>query len=446
MRSGSLYVLENAVALKRDSLGMFLAVMATIEFPDLWHERLGHVNKQYLRWMALNGTVVGLPTNPRLSSGVCEPCGIHKATRVPLPKKSSRRADEVLFRLFVDLMGAFRATRSGYKYVLTIVDDYSRYVTLFLLKFKEDAEENLRAYITENENFHGKTVKILRSDTGGEFMSTEFKVYLREKGIKRERTTAGTSEQNGVVERAQRTLQGATRTMLGGAKLSYGFWGEAVNTAAYLKNRTITKALPLSKTPYEVFYGTKPDVSHLRVFGCTAYACVDRQHKLANTAVKTRMMGYASEQKAYRLWDPVGRKVIISRDVRFDEADRHGLATDQVDDSDSKDKDPSFLSPIALELDAASDADCINAGDPEPVSADEDDLVAVNPGQSQPNLNLPEGVPVPATVLSSPLPLPDPELFDEDLGSSSSDDDTTTVPRRSERLRTSWTLPPEMGQ
>ncbi len=497
-RVGSLYLLYNAVSLHTSNRDRSVdqMILAALDRPDLWHERLGHINKQYIKMMASNGSVKGLPHKPKLVDGVCEVCGVHKHTKVPLPKIATNRATAVFQRLCLDLMGPFKRTMGGCKYVLTIVDDYSRYTVTYLLKAKSDAEQHIRQFITDTENRLSTKVKTIRSDSGGEFMSNEFKSFLNAKGITRERTVPGNSEQNGVVERAQRTLQNAARSMLGMAKMPYGFWGEAMLTATYLKNRTITKALRADLTPYEVFYGIKPCVSHLRVFGSTAYAQQERSNKLANTAIKTRMLGYSPDQKAYRLWDPVGHKIIHSRSVRFQESQLHTEPDGSETLSDLKividDNDPSIFDhsndsvlgqaqrqPQSVQSpQKETESDCAAAEDENDINKDNIivsrsensnsttargaviEKTAIN--QTPTKLDFERQLPV-AGFRKSPGELDDiegipvkmvtwdPQLNDTDATSDQEtieDEDTDVTPplRQSERLRSTWSMPERMQQ
>ena len=114
----------------------------------------------------------------------------------------------------------------------------------------------------------GQSVKILRTDNGGEFTSDEFEKYLKKEGIKHQLTIPKCPEQNGIAERLNRTLVEMMRSMLADSELLKSFWAEALATAVYLQNRSPTKPVE-GKTPYEVIYGEKPKVENLRVFGCT---------------------------------------------------------------------------------------------------------------------------------------------------------------------------------
>lgn len=164
---------------------------------------------------------------------------------------------------------------------------------------------------------------ILRSDNGGEYLSGEFEDYLKSKGVHHERTVLYSPEQNRVAERMNRTLVESARTVIAHASLPDCYWAEAVAAAAYVCNRTLTRAFKESIIPYEKWYGRKPDVSHLRVFGCIAYANVPDalRQKLDKKAERFRFVGYSKVSKGYRLFNEKSKKVVVRRDVRFDETD-----------------------------------------------------------------------------------------------------------------------------
>ena len=148
----------------------------------------------------------------------------------------------------------------------------------------------------------GKHVKILRSDNGREYVSGDFQRFCNECTIKRQFTIACTPEQNGASERMNRTIIEAARSMLFHSKISHRFWVEAVNTAVYLRHCSPTVALK-DKALFELWYGKKPSVSHLRVFGCNAYVHIKEAGKLGARAKRYRFVGYSSEKKGYRIYD-----------------------------------------------------------------------------------------------------------------------------------------------
>jgi hypothetical protein len=188
------------------------------------------------------------------------------------------------------------------------------------MKTKDEVLEKFKEYETMITNMTEKKIKILRSDNGGEYTSKEFSNYLKEKGIQHQFSVPRTPQQNGVSERMNRTIQETARSMMYNAGLDKKFWAEAVCTAVMIRNRSPTVAVD-NMTPYECFYEKKPDVSHFRVFGCKAYMHVPKENrrKWDSKTKKCIFVGYSITSKGYRLYEPISRKICISRDVLFDE-------------------------------------------------------------------------------------------------------------------------------
>ena len=147
-------------------------------------------------------------------------------------------------------------------------------------------------------------VKSLRSDNGGEYSSTAFQTFCAEKGISRQLTNPYTPEQNGVSERLNRTIMEAVRSMLIHSNLPLSFWAEAVQCAVYAHNRSPTSALH-DATPFECWFGVKPDISNMRVFGCVCYYHVPdpQRQKLDPKARKAVFVGYPDGMKGYKVMD-----------------------------------------------------------------------------------------------------------------------------------------------
>ena len=130
----------------------------------------------------------------------------------------------------------------------------------------------------EVENFTGLKINTLRIDRGGEYFSNKFVKYCKDSGIRHERTVRYTPQQNGVCERKNRTIMEMARCLLKRKKLSSKFWAEAVSCAVYLINRSPTRNLK-NCTPHEAWYGKKPNVHHLKVFGSVGYAHIPGNKK-----------------------------------------------------------------------------------------------------------------------------------------------------------------------
>ena len=233
-----------------------------------------------------------------------------------------------------DLWGPARTmTHGGGQYFLTIIDDYSRRVWIYILKNKSDTFEKFKEWYVLIENRMETKLKTLRTDNGLEFLSEQFNKFCRKHGIQRHKTVARTPQQNGLAERMNRTILERVRCMLLGANLPKSFWGEAATAAAYLINRCPSSAIDF-KTPMELWSGKPADYSNLRVFGALAYAHV-KQDKLEAWAIRCAFIGYPDGVKGYKLWrmEPGEPKCIISRDVTFDES---RMAAGNANQSDSK--------------------------------------------------------------------------------------------------------------
>lgn len=155
----------------------------------------------------------------------------------------------------------------------------------------------------------GAVIKTLRTDRGGEFTSQEFQSFCEASGIQRHLTAPYSPQQNGVVERRNITLLEMTRSILKDMKIPNYLWGEAVRHATYLINRVAIRVL-VSQTPYEVFRNKKPNVEHLRVFGCIGYAKVQTPHlkKLDDRSRTLVHLGPNQEQKLIDFLIPQAEK------------------------------------------------------------------------------------------------------------------------------------------
>jgi hypothetical protein len=166
----------------------------------------------------------------------------------------------------------------------------------------------------------GAYLKCLRTDRGGEFNSNEFEEFCKENGITRQLTTAYTPQQNEVAETKNRTAMNLVRCILTDKQVPKVFWLEAVRWCVHVLNRSPTLVVQHS-TPEEAWSGMKPTVEYFRVFGCLAHVHVpdQRRIKLDDKSILCVLLGVSDESKAYRLFDPVSKKIIVSRDVVFEE-------------------------------------------------------------------------------------------------------------------------------
>ena len=188
------------------------------------------------------------------------------------------------------------------------------------MKTKSEVFKRFQEFRALVETQTGRKIKSLRSDNGGEYTLGEFVDYCAEAGIRREFTVPYNPQQNGVAERKNRSIIGAAKAMLHDQGLPLFLWAEACNTAVYLQNRSLHRALG-HMTPEEAFSRKKPDIGHLHIFGCITYSYIpkEKRTKLEPTAEKGIFVGYSETSKAFRIYIPAQRRVVVRRDVKFEE-------------------------------------------------------------------------------------------------------------------------------
>ena len=318
---------------------------------DLWHQRLGHLSESLIKEMVSNEPVTGVKIPKRAELSFCEGCVEGKMHRKPFKPVGEIRSKRKLQCVHSDVCGPMPTESiGGKKYFVTFIDDYSRCCSVYFIRHKSEVLDKFKEFEAATTTDSGEEVCVLRSDNGGEYVLLEFETYLKSRGIRHELTVPHSPQQNGVAERMNRTLMESARSMLAHAGLPDSYWAEAVATAAYLRNRTPTTSFEEKKTPYERWYGKKPNLSHLKVFGCIAYAHIpdSKRSKLDKKAEKLRFVGYSIQSKGYRLIDERTSKVFIRRDVIFNESDFGHQATGVVHKS-SLDVDVNPLSEVRPE-------------------------------------------------------------------------------------------------
>lgn len=282
----------------------------------VWHRRLGHLNRRSMKLLR-QGMVSGISYDDSRFEP-CVACIQGKQNRLPFPKKSYNRATELLELVHTDLCGPMPCpSLSGSKYFLLFIDDYSRKTFVYFLKNKSEVFEKFKSFKVLVENQTGKRIKVLRSDNGREYINSNLQMFLKNNGIRHQTTVPHSPQQNGVAERANRTIMEAARCMLQDASLAQKFWAEAVNTAVYIRNRCPTKAV-MGCTPEEKWSNRKVSIKHFRIFGCVAYALNPNRKKLDSKCKRYIFVGYCEETKGYRLIDPeFPTNCIKARNVTF---------------------------------------------------------------------------------------------------------------------------------
>ncbi|KAK1645997.1 hypothetical protein QYE76_063802 [Lolium multiflorum] len=252
----------------------------------------GHAKKKVKRMKKLHSDGL-LESLDFESLDRCEACLMGKMTKTPF-SGTMERATDLLEIIHTDVCGPMSvASRGGYRYVLTFTDDLSRYGYIYFMKHKSETFEKFKEFQSEVENQRNKKIKFLRSDRGGEYLSYEFGMHLKKCGILSQLTPPGTPQRNGVSERRNRTLLDMVRSMMSLTDLPLSFWGYALETAAFTLNRAPSKSV--ETTPYELWFGKKPKLSFLKVWGCDAYVKKLQPDKLEPKAEKCVFIGYPKE-------------------------------------------------------------------------------------------------------------------------------------------------------
>lgn len=292
-----------------------------------WHERLAHQNDSYVKaWLKKNA--IDFVDKPY----TCEKCIFGKMHRSSayLRKEVSQECGELVH---MDICGPLQETSlGGAKYFLLIKDDYSHYKYVYFLKEKSEVYKNVKAFIEIARNQFNVKVKAIRSDNGTEFVNHNMRKMLKDFGIRHERTAPYSPEQNGSVERDNRTVMEAARTMLQCENVSNKLWAEAVNTTVYVINRTGTSTIQ-GKTPYELWWNKKVDTVNFYSFGTEVYAHIpkEKRSKLDRKAQKYIFVGYTESTKNFRVWNSQNNKVQIVRDVIFVDNKETNTVTSEED-------------------------------------------------------------------------------------------------------------------
>jgi len=267
--------------------------------------------------------IVGVPdrVTGATSSDFCEDCINGKLTWAPHSKPATR-ASHPLFRVFSDVHGPVPVRGwQGHYYWVTFIDDHSRFLAVYFIARKSDVYDAFQKYKAWAENITGRRISILRDDKGGEYMAGEFDNFLAEAGIRREHSIRDTPQQLRVAECMNRSLSEGITTLLSQSGLTRTWWEEAATHWLHGKIRLPSSATaPL--TPFELFYGRKPDLSSMRPFGCLAYVHLqkDQRPALLPHASQCILIGYPTDYKGWRFWDPQAHKEIISDSAVFRES------------------------------------------------------------------------------------------------------------------------------
>ncbi|RVE41307.1 hypothetical protein evm_014045 [Chilo suppressalis] len=293
---------------------------------EKWHRILGHTNFKNLQQMCAYESLQGLPNKIENSYIQCEICLTSKMCNLPFANNRHQTRD-ILQLIHTDVHGPLNPTGyGGERYFVSFIDDFSKIAMVYCINKKSEVFDCFFKYIRFVQNKTEKNIKEIRCDNGKEYINKDFFKLCKQEGIYLNPAPPYTHELNGVAERYNRTIMDRARCLLQEAKLDKRYWPECVKAASYIGNRLLTNTY-IKKTPYELFFGIKPDVSHFKIYGSSAFVRIPeecRTSKLNAKAIKGVLVGYTD--MGYRVL--VENKIIISRHVRFIDNDAQSIKLD----------------------------------------------------------------------------------------------------------------------
>ncbi|KAK3263746.1 hypothetical protein CYMTET_27477 [Cymbomonas tetramitiformis] len=300
----------------------------------LAHIRLGHIGDVTMQEMLDEEVPMGITIAQYAKSLVwrcperCISCRLTKAIRPSMKSTGRESAAEIGLLVWSDTCGPFRPSAGGYRWFVLFVDDCTAWICVYFMKRKSDYLAALEKFLAEvrqhrsrmrlEEKYH----MVLHTDGDSTMIAGQTQQYCKDQGIEQRHGLPYLHENQARVERSHRTVQAMARALLLTSGFDVDMWPLAVRHSVYILNRTFQKPLH-KKSPYYKLYGQHRDLSHLRVFGCLAYAFVDpdsREHKLSDRARQLRYVGHSEVSSAYLLYDPESGKIVKSGMVKFHEA------------------------------------------------------------------------------------------------------------------------------
>ncbi|KAJ9523614.1 hypothetical protein QJQ45_007311 [Haematococcus lacustris] len=295
--------------------------------PKVWHERLGHASYSVLERMQREHMVSGVDTTASQfraagsDPAVCEGCVLgkqHRHVHFPLPSPNAPAVTAALELIHMDVCGPFSmAAKDGSRYLATFLDEFTKFSVVMPLRSKDQVPDCIITVIQQLETQSGSKCKAIRTDNGSEYVNKTVQAFCNSKGILHQHSAPYSPEQNGAAERLNRTIVEKLRSMLHAAHLPLEFWAYAAKAANHV--RCVLPVTGQSQTPWQAFFGVKPDVSGLRIFGSKVWVHIPRHQrsKLQPKAAAGVFIGYQPGSKAYKVF--LDGREQMSKDVTFDE-------------------------------------------------------------------------------------------------------------------------------
>jgi hypothetical protein len=289
--------------------------------PDLWHRRFGHLGFEATRAVLTKNYATGLNHIGSFQRSHCISCLIGKSPQQPYNHHGNRAANPGDL-LHMDTCGPFPTlTPQKHSSFLASLDDHSQFGFTDLHQRRDQSYDSYRRNEATIELVTGNRIRTVRCDGAPELCQGRLGSHLRDRGIAIQTTAPYAHQQNGRIERYIRTLVDGMQTLLADSGLPFSFWGDALSTTRYLRNRLPSSVLPTDITPYESFHRSKPDLSHLRVWGCQCFVTIapELRTKGGPRRYEAIFVGYEENRLGWRVRDLKGA-YHFSRDVIFNES------------------------------------------------------------------------------------------------------------------------------
>lgn len=255
----------------------------------------------------------------------CKICAQSKLTRTPYPVRAdSGRPLAKLDKVHTDVLFFPVTSLGGSRGLVSFIDEYTRHSRVYFISRKSECFQRYQEYLALVKRETGRGVRLLQADGGGEYVREDWQKFLGLEGTRMLLTARDSPSQNGIAERFNRTIGQMVRALLLDSGAPKTFWAEAAATAVYLYNRLPHSSLA-GRTPHEGWWGNRPALDHLRVFGATAFILTpkcQRGGKLNPVADRVTFVGYSEDRKAWKFWRQDTKRFLWSRDARFFETDK----------------------------------------------------------------------------------------------------------------------------
>ena len=324
---------ENSFILLSQDYSLNRSERQLLKHNNLWkqlHIKLGHASISKIHSMKGDRCVENLFIPHTLPTNFyCEACALGKAHKTPIPKERSNEVNneveiQSFDKIYSDIGGPLiKSMNNSYRFYVFFIDKRSKYKWIYYLHSKDQLKQKFQLFQNKIRLEFNKNIGILKSDRGGEYLDGEFSMYLNSCGVIQETTAPYSQWQNGVAERANRTIKDMARTMLIAAKLPAALWTYAMDTAVYLSNRLASSSLNNNISPYQLLYNRKPDLKHIHPFGCDVYVPIDdilRTDLEPKSNLRYYLGPVNDTNDIFSTFNPVTKRLGVSRDgYKFDD-------------------------------------------------------------------------------------------------------------------------------